>query len=110
MKLVNAIRDAWGWAGINPAQVLGENSFGNLIIEDEAGLYWRLCPEDLHCKVVANTSAELDALSQSQEFLQDWWMTDLVASAEEQLGALRPGTNTVSKSLACSVGSMAAPT
>jgi hypothetical protein len=91
MELVSAIEDAWSWVGIKPAQVLGDNSFGNLLIKDEAGLYWRLCPEDLYCKVVANTRAEFDALSQSQEFLEDWHMVNLVAAAKEQLGPLRPG-------------------
>lgn len=91
MELVSAIEDAWSWVGLKPAQVLGDNSFGNLLIKDEAGLYWRLCPEDLYCNVVANTRAELDALSQSQEFLEDWHMVNLVAAAKEQLGPLRPG-------------------
>jgi hypothetical protein len=53
MDLVTTIQDAWGWVGIKPAQILGDNSFGNLLIKDEVGLYWRLCPEDLYCKVVA---------------------------------------------------------
>lgn len=38
-----------------------------------------------------NTRADLDALSQSQEFLEDWNMISLVAAANDQLGALRPG-------------------
>ena len=91
MELLAEIEKAWGWVGLKPAQIVGDNDFGNFIIEDEAGRYWRLCPEDLHCKVVAHDRAELDALSQSQDFLRDWYMADLVAQAKEKLGPLRPG-------------------
>ncbi|HET7333460.1 T6SS immunity protein Tdi1 domain-containing protein [Dyella sp.] len=91
MEIVTTIQDAWGWVGIKPAQIVGDNSFGNLLIKDEVGLYWRLCPEDIYCKVIANTRAELDTLLQNQEFLEDWSMISLVAAAKDQLGALRPG-------------------
>ena len=89
--LIAVIKQAWGWVGIKPAQVIGDNSFGNLLIKDETGRYWRLCPEDLCCTVVASSREELDALSQSQEFRTDWHMANLVAAARERLGALRPG-------------------
>lgn len=91
MELLTSISESWGWIGIKPMQVVGDNSFGNLIIKDDAGLYWRLCPEDLYCEVVANSRAELDALSRDREFLRDWYMTRLEEAAKEQLGPLRPG-------------------
>ena len=91
MELLTSISESWSWIGIRPVQVVGDNSFGHLIIKDEAGLYWRLCPEDLYCKIVANSRAELDTLSQNQEFLEDWYMVNLEAAAKEQLGPLRPG-------------------
>ncbi|UZE16366.1 DUF1851 domain-containing protein [Pseudomonas sp. B21-054] len=91
MELIEEIEKAWGWAGLNPAVVIGDNDFGNLIIEDAAGSYWRLCPEDLYCNRVAIDRAEFDALSQSQDFLRDWYMEVLVNQARERLGPLRPG-------------------
>ena len=91
MNLVAEIEQAWGWVGINPEQIIGENEFGNLIIKDIDGRYWRLCPEDLYCKVVANDRTELDALSQDQEFLRDWHMSALVAEAKSSIGPLTPG-------------------
>ena len=91
MDLVATIKDAWGWVGLNPVQVVGDNSFGNLIVKDNDGRYWRLCPEDLTCTVVAQNRLELDALSQQQEFLHHWNMAELVAQARSALGALRPG-------------------
>jgi hypothetical protein len=91
MELIAIIEDAWGWTGLQPDQIVGDNDFGNLIIKDVAGSYWRLCPEDLYCKVIARSRAELDQISRDQEFLQDWYMTDLVQQARERVGALRPG-------------------
>ena len=91
MELIAIVEDAWGWTGLKPDQVVGDNDFGNLMIKDESGRYWRLCPEDPYCKVIANSKAELDQLSQNQEFLHDWSMTELVQQARERFGPLRPG-------------------
>jgi hypothetical protein len=91
MELIAELLRAWGWAGITPEQIVGDNDFGNLIIKDVAGRYWRLCPDVPYCKIVAHDRAELGALSKSQEFLQDWYMSGLVEKAKEMLGPLRPG-------------------
>jgi hypothetical protein len=91
MELTAVISQAWGWVGIKPVEIVGDNDFGNLLIKDAHGRYWRLCPEDLYCKVVANDRSELDVLSKNQEFLQDWYISSLVTEARERLGALRPG-------------------
>ena len=40
--LLLEIRNAWGWVGINPAEIIGQNDFGNLIIKTKDGKYWRL--------------------------------------------------------------------
>ncbi|WP_338523740.1 T6SS immunity protein Tdi1 domain-containing protein [Pseudomonas batumici] len=91
MGLIEEIEKAWGWTGIKPSLIVGENEFGNFIIKDTTGCYWRLCPEELYCHRVANTRAELDDLSQSQDFLHDWYMKGLVEMAKARLGLLRPG-------------------
>ena len=91
MDLLERIGRAWGWAGIAPAEVVGENDFGNLIIRDVDGRYWRLCPEDPYCRVVANDRAELDALSKDRKFLRDWYMSALVEQANAVVGALTQG-------------------
>ena len=91
MDLISEIRNAWGWVGIDPLEVVGENDFGNLIIKDVHGNYWRMCPEDTYCKVVANSKDELDRLSQDQDFLADWYMTALVEQAKESVGPLEDG-------------------
>jgi hypothetical protein len=91
VALLDVIRSSWGWTGIDPAQVVGDNDFGNLMIKDSAGCYWRLCPEDLYCRIVAKSREELDRLSHDQAFLRDWYMTELVNRARERVGPLRPG-------------------
>jgi hypothetical protein len=92
MKLIEEIREAWGWFGIDPVEVVGENDFGNLIIKSADGQYWRLIPEDCECKVVARNRAELDELSRNQEFLHDWNMVALVEAAKAKCGDLPPGS------------------
>ncbi|MGI0119368.1 T6SS immunity protein Tdi1 domain-containing protein [Zooshikella sp. RANM57] len=88
MSIIQEIKESWGWIGIDPIEVVGGNEFGNLMIKDSQGKYWRLCPEDLYCKVVANGREELNCLSKDQEFLEDWYMQALVEQAKEKYGPL----------------------
>lgn len=91
MNIIEEIKESWGWVGIQPEEVVGENDFGNLIIKDIEGKYWRLCPEDVYCKVVAQNREDLDKLSSNQEFLEDWYMQALVEKAQKNLGSLTDG-------------------
>ena len=91
MNLISDIRSAWGWVGICPVEIVGENDFGNLIIKDMDGRYWRLCPENVYCKIIAYNREELDNLSKDQEFLSDWYMEPLVAAAKKSVGLLEEG-------------------
>ena len=88
MNLISKIRDAWGWIGIDPIEVVGENDFGNLIVRDVDDQYWRICPEDVYCKVIAESREKLTELSNDQEFLADWKMTALVKQAKQSIGPL----------------------
>jgi len=88
MSIIQVIKDAWGWVGIDPVEVVGENDFGNLMIKDSQGRYWRLCPEDVYCEVIAQKREEFDRLSSDQEFLEDWSMKLLVTQAREHFGPL----------------------
>lgn len=91
MQLVAIIAASWGWTGLKPLLVVGDNAFGNLIVKDVEDRYWRLCPEDLSCRMIAASRAELDTLSSDQDFLHDWNMSELTRQAKERLGPLRPG-------------------
>ena len=76
---------------MDPAEVIGENDFGNLMIKDVRGRYWRICPEDPSCEMVATNRPELDRLTHDQEFLRDWYMEPLVEQARSHLGPLAEG-------------------
>ncbi|GAB2524181.1 T6SS immunity protein Tdi1 domain-containing protein [Lysobacter humi (ex Lee et al. 2017)] len=91
MVILAAIETSWGWTGLQPLEVVGENPFGNLIVKDYEGRYWRICPEDLSCAVVAENREQLESLSHDQEFLHDWYMSRMVEEAHERLGPLEPG-------------------
>jgi hypothetical protein len=91
MNLIEEIRAAWGWIGLDPAQIVDENDFGNLLIKDVIGRYWRLRPEDCECAVVAASREELDRLSGDQGFLHDWYMHALVEAARQRCGPLPAG-------------------
>ncbi len=91
MSIIQEIKDSWGWIGIDPVEVVGENDFGNLMIKDSGGKFWRLCPEDLYCEIVAHSQEDLDQLSTDQEFLEDWYMQALVNLSRENLGELNEG-------------------
>ena len=68
MDLTSTIAAAWGWVGLEPRLVVDENDFGNLIVEDVKGRFWRICPEELYCRLVADTRSELDAMASDQAF------------------------------------------
>jgi hypothetical protein len=91
MQLLDEVRRAWGWVGIESVELIDDDDFGNLILKDVRGQYWRLCPEDLYCEVVASSREELDHLAKDQEFLSDWYMRGLVDQAFQRLGVFAPG-------------------
>jgi hypothetical protein len=88
--LISEIAATWGWTGLRPIEVVGENDFGNLIVKDEAGRYWRITPEDLTCELLAKNREELDLLSRDQAFLHGWYAEAIVNAAREVLGPLAP--------------------
>jgi len=91
LDITKGIQQSWGWIGIEPAKVVDENDFGNLIIEDTSRKYWRLCPEDLYCTIIAQDRRALDELLVDQEFLEDWHMSRLLEEAKDSLGLLSDG-------------------
>jgi len=91
MELTDIVARSWGWTGIQPLEVVSENDFGNLIVRDVQDQYWRVCPEDLYCKIVATDRTALDALRKDQEFQQDWNMDPLVEEARTNVGSLERG-------------------
>lgn len=90
-RLLNAVRLAWGWVGIEPKQVVAVNAFGNLLLRDTAGRYWRICPEELFAKIVADNEQSYNALMADADFLENWEMVRFVEIAVRNLGATDTG-------------------
>jgi hypothetical protein len=89
--MIEIIRNAWGWAGLNPSEVISVNSFGNLIVKAVDGAFWRICPESLTCESIAVDADQFAGIWENENFQLDWKMDSLVAIAEEKLGVLKPG-------------------
>lgn len=91
MNVIKEIIESWGWVGVNPTEIVAENEFGNVILKDAEDKFWRLCPEDVYCEVVAESIVDYNKLINDHEFLNDWNMTVMVNEATEMLGALKEG-------------------
>ncbi len=89
--MIEIVNKSWGWIGIVASDILYVNDFGNLIIESENGKIWRVCPEELTCKVIADNQELFDELFDSEDFKKDWYMDDTVALANDQMGDLLSG-------------------
>jgi hypothetical protein len=87
MTLVEIITRSWSFAGLVPRAIIDINAFGNVLVESADGRFWRICPEELSCKPVAESREELDRLRSSSEFHRDWLMQPLVDLATSTLGA-----------------------
>jgi len=91
MNILDEIRTSWGWIGINPEEVIDENDFGNLIVKDTSGKVWRICPEEVYCKIIADKIDSYKSLKIDPEFSDDWLMEDIISDAKNRLGPLKPG-------------------
>ena len=91
MNIINEIVESWGWVGVKPTEIIAENEFGNLIIKDAENKFWRLCPEDVYCEVVAESIDDYNKLINDDEFLNDWNMVVMVDEATKKLGMLKEG-------------------
>jgi len=89
MNIINEVKKSWSWVGINPTEIVAENDFGNLIIKDAENKFWRLCPEDVYCEVVAESIDDYNELINDDDFLNDWNMTVMINEAVEKLGSLK---------------------
>ena len=68
------------------------NAFGNLLIQDKDDRFWRICPEELICELVAEDEELFEKLLLDSEFLSDWEMVRFVQVANQNLGTLEAGS------------------
>jgi hypothetical protein len=86
MRILDEIANAWGWTGVRPRAIVMQNAFGNVIFTDDDGQYWRICPEELSCEVVAIDGEEFARVQNSDRFARDWTMQELVERARSTFG------------------------
>jgi len=89
MELLDTVKDAWGWIGLAPAEVLEINAFGNVLVKALDERVWRICPEDLRADAVAVSLADFEKVRTQSKFSEDWNMSVLVDEASQKFG--RPG-------------------
>lgn len=89
--MIDLVNQSWSWTGIEPEEIIDENDFGNLLIKDVHDRFWRICPEDVYCKVIADSISEYNELIETEAFVEDWNMTTLLNEVIELLGELKPG-------------------
>ena len=91
MDLLRELNEYWGWTGLKAVEIVGKNEFGNFLVKHEDGSFWRICPEELVCNIVANNAYDFFKLIEDQDFQLDWEMFELVELARRNLGALEAG-------------------
>ena len=86
--LLESIREGWGWAIGTPTRVIAVNSFGNIIVQNSTGQFYRITPEDLECVFLCDSEHDLEKLLRESKFAFDWDMKLLREQAERALGKL----------------------
>jgi hypothetical protein len=89
--LLQAIARGWSWKLGNPVEIVATNSFGNAIVRNEAGQYFRIMPEEWKCELLATSASGLEQKREQPGFIRDWEMLPLVARAEVAHGPLKEG-------------------
>ena len=86
--LLESIAKGWSWKLGCPVDLLETNHFGNAIVTNSEGSYYRIMPEEWSCELIATSFEEFTELRKSVEFVHDWEMRHLVTIAESALGPL----------------------
>jgi hypothetical protein len=89
-SLLDAISEGWSWRLGRPVAIHETNAFGNAIVEDADGRFWRIMPEELECTHLADSHQELETVKANPEFSEDWMMQRLVERAKAAQGPLSP--------------------
>jgi hypothetical protein len=86
--MIAIINKFWDWIGVNAKEIINTNEFGNIIFKSDRDEFWRICPEELSCNLIAKTHDEYERLTQDSDFKTDWEMKTLVDLALSVLGSL----------------------
>lgn len=89
--LLEAVAEGWSWKLGRPVAIIATNRFGNAIVQNEQGQFFRIMPEEWECELLASSAEELEQTRKSDDFIRDWEMTALVQRAQTFLGPLEEG-------------------
>jgi hypothetical protein len=89
--LLEAIAQGWGWKFGEPAAIVATNHFGNAIIQNKDGHYFRIIPEEWQCELFAESFTQLEERRKGEDFVREWEMAALVERAQSALGPLAEG-------------------
>jgi len=89
--MIDIINKSWSWKGFEAKEILLINEFGNIIFRTDSEEYWRICPEELHCEIIANNKDDFESLISDPEYKVDWEVSELVKLAQNTLGELEKG-------------------
>ena len=89
--LLDAISEGWSWKLGRPVELIATNLFGNAIVKNAEGQFFRIMPEEWSCELIACSATELEERRRSDDFIRDWHMSRLVALAETAHGPLAEG-------------------
>ena len=88
---LQAISQGWSWKLGKPVEIIATNPFGNAIVRNETGQYFRIVPEEWQCELLASSAADLEEKRRQPDFIRDWEMSPLVVRAEAAHGPLTQG-------------------
>ena len=89
--MIDNINKSWGWREFQAKEIINVNEFGNIIFKTDSEEYWRVCPEELHCELIACNKTDFESLFNDPEYKADWEMVELVKLARNTLGELDEG-------------------
>ncbi len=84
--LIDAVREGWGWTGIDAAAVTAVSPFGHLIVRDGGGAFWHLDPEMRTLERVGEDEPALFAYMRKPDVREVWEADALVEAARALLG------------------------
>jgi hypothetical protein len=90
-SLLEAISEGWSWKIGNPISIIASNAFGNAIVLNDEGQYYRIIPEEWQCEPLASSPEQLEEKRKEVDFVRDWEMRALVTRAEVSEGPLAEG-------------------
>ncbi len=85
-----ALRQAWGWTGVDFAEIVAHSLFGHLVATDREGGFHYLDPDVLTLSALGDEAAARAHMARPET--QVIWRADAhVAAADARLGATRVG-------------------